>query len=170
MPLRRMSQPKSADFLSIAVRLLGFWLLWVVMVGTGAASLLVGIPAAAAAGWVSLQLIPPHRIGLRLLPALAFFAHFLKDAVVAGVEVAWLAFQPKMPLRPGFVSCPCHLPDGLKREGFSAVLSLLPGSLPCGWKDGVIELHCLDTEAPTARQVADVEARYRKLFVEWEES
>lgn len=128
--------------------------------GLKPAGLLIGLPAAALAAWVSIRLLPPSRSRPRLSGLLSLGLHFLWNSIVAGVDVAIRAFHPRLPLRAGFVTCECGIPAGSRRDLFLGMSSLMPGSLPVAEdQDGRIVLHCLDTEQPLAEEMADHEAR-----------
>lgn len=145
---------------ALSVRFSAFLILWLVLDGLKATGLLIGLPAAALVAWISLQLLPPSRGRPRFVALLSLGGHFLWSSVVAGVDVAIRAFHPRLPLHTGFVTCDCGIPAGSRRDLFLGMASLMPGSLPLGEdRDGRILLHCLDTEQPVARQMADHEAR-----------
>ena len=137
-----------------------FVALWLVLDGVKPAGLLIGLPAAALAAWISVLLLPPSRSRPRLMALLSLGWHFLWSSVVAGVDVAIRAFHPRLPLRTGFVTCECGIPTGSRRDLFLGMGSLMPGTLPVAEDEGGrIVLHCLDTEQPVAGQMADHEAR-----------
>jgi multicomponent Na+:H+ antiporter subunit E len=143
------------------VTLLG---LWIVFDGVKPEGLAIGAMTAALATWASLRLLPRSSKRLRIFPLLSLGGHFLWSSIVAGVDVAWRVFQPRMPLRPGFVTCDCGLPASTTRDLFLSMISLMPGSVPVADEDGRIIMHCLDTEQPVAAQVADNEARLRRAL------
>jgi multicomponent Na+:H+ antiporter subunit E len=143
----------------VLVRFGIFVALWLVLDGAKPAGLLIGLPAAALAAWISLPLLPPSRNRPRLMALLSLGLHFLRSSVVAGVDVAIRAFHPRLPLRTGFVTCECRIPTGSQRDLFLSMGSLMPGTLPVAEEDGRIVLHCLDTQQPVAKQTADHEAR-----------
>jgi multicomponent Na+:H+ antiporter subunit E len=81
--------------------------------------------------------------------------HFLRQSIVAGIDVAWRALDPRLRLRPGFVVYQAQLPPGTTRETFCAIMSLMPGTLPCGPAEGNgLTIHCLDVTQPVAEQLA----------------
>ena len=150
---------------STVVRAVGFFVLWMVVAGGDLADLAVGAVAALAATWASLRLLPPG--GSRVRPAaLARLAlGFLRQSVVAGVDVARRALDPRLPLHPGFVVYPVGLPPGPARNMFTALMSLLPGSVPTGSvENGGLLIHCLDVEQPVARQLAAEEALFARVI------
>ena len=143
-------------------RLAGFLGFWVVLDGIDPAGLLIGLGAAAAAAWTSLRLFPPSPGRFRIFPLTLLGLHFIWGSVLAGVDVARRAFAPRILMRQGFVTYACRLPAGTGRELFLAMTSLMPGSLPVEVNDGVVLMHCLDTEQPAASQMADHESRLLK--------
>jgi multicomponent Na+:H+ antiporter subunit E len=67
---------------------------------------------------------------------------------MAGVDVARRALDPRLPLRPGFVTYAPRLPPGGARDAFCALASLMPGTLPADTnEDGTLLVHCLDRTA-----------------------
>ncbi|MGB8463545.1 MAG: Na+/H+ antiporter subunit E [Terrimicrobiaceae bacterium] len=145
---------------SVLIRLAVFLAIWVVLAGADPVGLLVGLVTAAAAAWTSLDLLPPSPRRLRIFPLASLGRHFIWGSIVAGVDVAWRAFHPRLPVRPGFVTYACRVPAGTTRDLFLAMTSLMPGSLPTEVDErGVLLMHCLDTDQPLADQMADTEAR-----------
>jgi multicomponent Na+:H+ antiporter subunit E len=152
---------------SALLRLAVFLGIWIVLDGTDPAGLLVGLAAAAAATWTSLRLLPPFSGRLRIFSLALLGLHFVWGSIVAGVDVAWRAFHPRLPLRPGFVTYACRIPAGTVRDLFLAMTSLMPGSLPTDVDErGVLLMHSLDTEQPLADQMADNEARLLRALEE----
>ena len=72
--------------------------------------------------------------------------------------MAWRTLAPELRLKPGFVACPLDLPEGLARNTFATVTSLMPGTLPCGEENGVLIYHCLDIDQPVVEQLWAEEA------------
>jgi multicomponent Na+:H+ antiporter subunit E len=127
--------------------------------GAAAGDLLPGIVAALAATWTSLQLLPPGTARLQPRALTEFALRFLLQSILAGIDVARRALDPRLPLRPGFVRYPTGLPIGARRNTFTTVTSLLPGTLPVGADArGAVVIHCLDTGQSVAAQLAAEEA------------
>ncbi|VFU07687.1 Sodium:proton antiporter [Methylocella tundrae] len=142
-----------------------FFAFWLMISGRDLANLPVGAAAAAAATWTSLRLLPPGESRLRPLALAALILRFARQSVVSGVEVAWRALDPRLPLRPGFVAYPLRLPRGGARSAFCAFSSLLPGTLPTGIDDaGVLLVHCLDVEQPVAANLAAEESLFMRAL------
>jgi multicomponent Na+:H+ antiporter subunit E len=144
-----------------AVRAVGFFAIWVALSG----GLLPGIVAALAATWISLRLLPPDTTRLQPLALGKYVLRFLVQSLHAGADVARRALDPRLPLRPGFVRYPVGLPAGGRRNTFTTLTSLLPGTLPVGADEsGALLIHCLDTGQPVAAQLAAEEALLARII------
>ena len=155
----------SARARSVVARALGFFLYWVVLSGGGAVDILPGIIAALAAMALSLVLFPPRQGRLRLVPLGEYAVRFLGQSVIAGIDVARRAVDPRLPLHPGYVSYPLLLRRGPARNTFTTLTSLLPGTVPIGsdTHDALI-VHCLDVTQPVAAQLAAEEALLMRII------
>jgi multicomponent Na+:H+ antiporter subunit E len=76
------------------------------------------------------------------------------QSIVAGIDVARRALDPRLPLRPGFVSYPVCFPPGPARNAFTSLTSLLPGTVPAGDDGEHLVYHCLDVDQPVVAQLA----------------
>lgn len=131
-----------------------FALLWLALSGAAASALVPGALAVVAATAVSLHLLPPGDGRPRPLALARLVLRFVRQSVVAGVDVASRALQPSLPLRPGFVRFPVRLPPGPARDGFTTLTSLLPGTVPTGPDEsGALVVHCLDVRQPVVEQL-----------------
>ena len=113
-------------------RTAGFLAFWVILSGLNPADLPVGVLAAVIATWSSLRLLPPGRWSFRPIALTQLVLRFLRQSVGAGIDVAWRALDPRLPLRPGFVVYPVRFPPGPARNVFTTLTSLLPGTVPAG--------------------------------------
>jgi multicomponent Na+:H+ antiporter subunit E len=154
------SAPASASTARSAMsRAVGFFALWLILSGADPGGLPAGAIAVVAATWTSLRLLPAGR--WRASPAAmgVLVLRFLRQSVVAGMDVARRALDPRLPLRPGFVSYPVQLATGAARNTFCTLSSLLPGTLPAGADErGTLLVHCLDMDEPIAAQLNEEEA------------
>ena len=139
-------------------RAAGFLVLWLVLAGADVADLPAAAVAVVAATWTSLRLLPPgsSRPSPGALAELTL--RFAYQSVAAGVDVAWRALDPRLPLRPGFARYPVGFAPGPARNAFTTLTSLLPGTVPAGAERGHIVYHCLDVEQPVMSQLAAEEA------------
>ncbi len=135
-----------------------FLVFWGALIGLSPGVLAVGVVAAGIATWASLQLLPPGPQRVRLGALIALLPRFLWQSLLAGWQVARLAFSPKPQLRPGFVSFRSAYPPGHLRNTFATIASLMPGTLPCGESETEIVFHCLDVDQPILSELAEEEA------------
>lgn len=151
--------------LALFQRAMGFFVLWIMFTGTNLADLVAGAVAAVAATWASLRLLPPGTSRVRPVALIWFALRFLRQSVVAGVDVARRALDPRLPLHLGFVVYPVGLPRGPTRNMFSTLMSLLPGTVPSGSDaGGGILIHCLDIEQPVTAQLAAEEVLFATVI------
>lgn len=160
----------------------GFFGFWLLLAGPGvldgaagissggpaawAADVVLGLLASLAATRVSLRLLPPApgRIRLETLARLA--ARFLGQSILAGVDVALRAFDPRLPLNPGYLAYPLRIRADTDRALFGAYTSLMPGTLPVGSDTkGALVYHCLDLEKPIAAGLAEDEGLWRRVRI-----
>jgi multicomponent Na+:H+ antiporter subunit E len=133
-------------------------LFWSALIGLSPAALAVGVVAAGIATRASLQLLPPGPQGVRLGALIVLLPRFLWQSLLAGWQVARLAFSPRLRLSPGFVSFRSAYPPGHLRNTFATIASLMPGTLPCGESETEIVFHCLDVGQPVLAELAEEEA------------
>lgn len=139
--------------------------LWIALIGTGLTDLAIGAAAAVVAAWLSLRLLPPAGRAISWRALAGFALRLAWQSLVAGIDVARRAFDPRMPLRTGHVAFPTRLPAGPARDVFRAAMSLQPGALPVSAEtDGPILFHCLDTTWPVLAQLAAEEARFLRAL------
>jgi multicomponent Na+:H+ antiporter subunit E len=146
-------------------RAAAFFAFWLILTGFRAADLVVGILAAILATLASLRLMPPAPWRFRPIKLTKFVFRFFRQSITAGIDVAWRALDPRMPLQPGFVTCLTQMPEGPTLSAFCTISSLLPGTLPCGHDaGGGLVIHCLDVTQPVADQLAAEEALFIEAF------
>ena len=146
-------------------RAVGLGVLWLVLAGGNPVDLAPGAVAALAATWVSLHLLPPGAISVQPASLARFTFRFLRQSMVAGVDVARRALDPRLPLHPGFVVYHPRLPPGPSQHMFTTLMSLLPGTVPTGPAPGSgLLIHCLDVEQPITTQLAAEEALFSAVL------
>lgn len=129
---------------------------WAILAGADPKGIAAGAVAVPAAVWLSLRLLPADR----QLSVWRFALHipsFLSGSLVGGIDVTRRAFSLRMRLRPGWVEVPVDLPDG-GRAAMGGELSLMPGTLAAGTRDGRLLVHLLDTRAGFERSIPREEA------------
>jgi multicomponent Na+:H+ antiporter subunit E len=152
---------------SAVSRAVWFTCLWLILAGADLRDIPAAAAAVVAATWTSLRLLEPNasRRSPFAIVQLVFF--FLFHSIVAGMDVARRALNPRLPLRPGFLNYPTGLPCGMRRNLLATLTSLLPGTVPTGERDGQLVYHCLDIERPVLAELAAVEvALVRALYNE----
>lgn len=150
---------------SAASRAAWFSCLWLVLAGADPEDIPAAVAAVAAATWTSLRLLEPNasRRSPRAIVQLVLL--FLYHSIVAGADVARRALDPRLPLCPGFVAYPTRLSPGMRRNVFTTLTSLLPGTVPTGEENGQLVYHCLDVEQPVVTELAAEElALVRALY------
>jgi len=136
-----------------------FLAFWIVVAGIETADLIVGVLAAMAATWASLRLLPPGPRRLSFFVLARQAPRFVYQSIVAGLDVAWRALDPRLPLAPGFVIYEPRLPPGTAQDTFCTIMAMLPGTLPSGTdENGGLVIHCLDKNQPVAEQLAEEES------------
>jgi multicomponent Na+:H+ antiporter subunit E len=157
-PNIHFSSPSNSAALARGVFFLAFWL---ILTGFVLADLPAGLVAAASATWASLKLLPPEEHSPHPARLAQLMLRFLHQSVVAGIDAAWRALHPRLPLQPGFTSYRSMCPTEHLKSGFCTMASLRPGLLPAGFDaDGNIAVHCLDVTRPVAQQLAEEERRF----------
>src|SRR6516162_604552 len=79
----------------------------------GALTALAGI-------WASLLLLSPGQWRLDPVALSKLSLRFAIQSIVAGIDVARRALDPRMPLRAGFVNYPVRFPPGPTRNTFAS--------------------------------------------------
>jgi multicomponent Na+:H+ antiporter subunit E len=144
---------------SSTVRAAGFFGFWLILTGLSPADIPVGMLAAVLAARASGHLLPSGQWTLQPFALARLVLRFLRQSVAAGLDVAMRAFDPRLPLRLGFIDYRPRTQPGPVRSVFCTITSLLPGTLPCGPDKGDrIAVHCLDVSQPVAEQLATEEA------------
>ncbi|KAA5801645.1 hypothetical protein F1654_12190 [Alkalicaulis satelles] len=139
-------------------------LAWLVMTGGAAGALVYGLVAVLAAAALSLVLLPPGPRPAVLIRLAALAPDFLVRSILGGVDVAWRALHPHLPVRPGWINLPTRMTDGPARALFGAETSLLPGTLSAGCDGDGLKIHCLDLDARTRARLEAEEARLARAF------
>ncbi|MCO5063877.1 MAG: Na+/H+ antiporter subunit E [Rhizobiaceae bacterium] len=149
-----------------AVRAVALFAFWLALANWTIADVVAGAVAAGIASWASILLLPPAPHSSRSFLAIAQIAlFFLIQSFLAGLDVARRALDPRMPLQPGFVTCPMSLRGAMPRCAFRALMSLQPGSLPVEEQaGGVLLVHCLNKNQPVSQSFAREEMLFAKAF------
>ena len=150
---------------ALLVRAASLFGLWLIIAGAQLAEVVVGTLATAAAVFVSLRLSPPGHSRISLAGTVKLLCHLLYRSFGAGFDVAWRAIDPRLPLRPGFISFKSNFQPGPKCDAFCTIASLLPGTLPAGFdREGSLLVHCLDVQQPVADELNIEKSAFDRAF------
>jgi len=144
-------------------RWLAFFAGWVVLGPVHAADLAAGVIVSGLAAAASLRLLPQGPGRLRLSNLLSFAAGFMTGSFRAGWDVARRVAVVPPRVRPGIVTVPCAVPEGLARDTFRAITSLQPGMLPLSGHGPELRVHCLDVTSPVAASLSADAAAFLAL-------
>lgn len=138
-----------------------YGLLWMLL--TGGAGWGFGLVCTLAAAGTSLYLTAsPYTLQLQHLPAgIGFFLHALWSG---GWDVARRAYDPALPLHPGWVYYPLTQNHPRVNLVLSAMVGLLPGTLCSRIVDQQLLLHVLDTRHPWRPTVSRLETHLVQIL------
>lgn len=156
--------PPHARWRSFATSFAVLTLIWAVLTEFRVDALVFGVPAVLAGAALMFLLPAGHGWRLSLRGALVFAVWFAIQSVRGAVDVALRAFDPRMPLRPGFRRYPMALPKGAARVMFLNAITLLPGTLSAEVAGDEVIVHMLDTRADLAADLGALELRIAALF------
>lgn len=122
----------------------------------------IGAPAVAGAVIISVTLVPP--LGLVWREVMGFVPFFLWHSLKGGVDVAWRAFHPRLPITLELIEYPLRLPPGLPRVILVNTVSLLPGTLSAELGGQVLKVHVLDSLGDFLAQLEALEQRVGCMF------
>jgi multicomponent Na+:H+ antiporter subunit E len=159
-----MSQRAPFSLKVFAARFAFFFCIWLTVADWKIADAPVGVAASVFALWISLTLMPPGDVDIRLVPLAKLTFRLLSCSIIAGVDVARRALLPRLDLNPGLVAVPLTLEPGDCRNLFLLYQSLQPGSLPAGAESGQLQVHCLDVGRPVIDGVAADEDLFKKAI------
>jgi len=135
---------------------------WVALDGTGSLAVGAGFAllGAAAGAWLAPGLAYPWR-PLRLA---GFTLYFLVQSLRGGLDVAWRALHPALPIEPSFHEHLLRLEPGLPRTAFVSIVSLLPGTLSVVVDPARDQLLVHTLTPAAAGELAALEQRIARLF------
>ncbi len=150
------------DWSTVVLRALLFSLLWWALTDGTAGSWWIGAPAVAGAVIISVMLVPP--LGLVWREVMGFVPFFLWHSLKGGVDVAWRAFHPRMPITPELIEYPLRLPPGLSQVTMINITSLLPGTLSAEIEGQVLKVHVLDSRGDFLTGLKVLEQRAGRMW------
>lgn len=158
--MNRMDQ--SPDWSAIVSRSLLFSIMWWALTDGAVGSWWIGAPAVVCAVIVSVVLLPSS--GIVWLEVMGFVPFFLWHSLKGGVDVAWRAFHPRMPITPELIEYPLRLPNGLPQVMLVNTVSLLPGTLSADLDGRVLKVHVLDSRGDFLTGLKVLEQRAGRMW------
>ena len=137
---------------------------WLMIATWKPSDLPIGIAASALALWISLRLMPPTAVSLRLVPCAVLVFRLLVFSIIAGIDIARRALLPRVDLNPGFAGAALTLEPGTSRNAFLLCQSLQPGTLPTDTEGDRLQVHCLDISQPVVEAVALDEDLFKRAI------
>lgn len=148
--------------LSIVIRASLFSVIWWILADGDVSSWWIGVPAVSLAVSASIALVPPVSLVWHELFRFVFF--FLTRSLMGGVDVAWRACHPGMPIAPDLVDYPLRLPTGPLQVYMVNTVNLLPGTLSAELDHGILRVHVLDRHKDFAAELEAVEQGLARMF------
>lgn len=147
---------------ALFMRLVLFALLWWILAAGDTASWTLGAPLVMVSATMSLVLSKPTPWSA--WGALGFAPFFLWRSLRAGVDVAWRACVPSLPIAPAILTYRLRLPPGRARLFMTAVVSLLPGTLSAEVVRHRLCVHVLDRRSDAVSDLARLEEKVAQMF------
>jgi multicomponent Na+:H+ antiporter subunit E len=149
---------------TLAVRIAGFALLWLLLVEGNLRYTGMALLAILAAAVASMALSPVTGARWSLAGVARFTRYFVWQSIAGGFDVALRALSPAMPLDPGFVEFRLRLREEAARVLLANTMSLMPGTLSVELRGRMLRLHVLDRSTPVAALLRATERRVADLF------
>lgn len=134
---------------------------WLVLTGADPDGLALGA-LVVAVSFLAGSMLGARGSGVSPLAILQRLPFFLWRSLLGGIDVAWRALHPRMPLQPGWITVGTRLPRGALRAVVGGEFSLMPGTLVAGSRGDELLVHLLDTRSPVAEEVKEEEGRLLK--------
>ncbi len=138
--------------------------IWWLLTDGVTASWLIGLPSVVFAALVSTALIPQGTFVWHEL--VRFVPFFLVRSLKGGIDVAWRALHPSMPIAPVLFEYTLRISPGLPRVLVANTVNLLPGTLSTELTRDRLKVHVLDRRHDFGAEVAAVEHSVARLFGE----
>ena len=139
-----------------------FILIWWALTDGATTSWWIGAPAILIAVGTSLMLLPP--IPFVWYEFLKFLPFFFINSILGGIDVAWRAFHPNMPIDPDIIDYPTLLPPGLPQMFMANTINLLPGTLSTTLDQNVLKVHVLNKQKEYLTELKTVEKNVAQMF------
>jgi multicomponent Na+:H+ antiporter subunit E len=140
------------------------FMLWLVVTGGDADSLVVGIPTVLFAALTMSWLERPESTRWKFAQIIPFALFFLRSSLMGGIDVARRALLPALPIDPGFVQFAMRIEPCPAQVFFINAVSLLPGTLSAGLQGNQLCVHVIDKSQPNEVNLRELERQVARLF------
>jgi multicomponent Na+:H+ antiporter subunit E len=123
-----------------------------------------GFPVVTLATLATLGLRGEVEVRWRFIGLARFLPFFLGQSLRGGIDVAFRALNPNLPLVPLLFDYPLRIPHGPARVFLANTVSLLPGTCTIDLLQEHLRVHVLDGSLPITRSLQAVEERVAQLF------
>ncbi len=147
---------------TLVSRGLWFSLIWWVLTDGATNSWWIGAPTVLLALVASVALLAPMHFNW--FEFARFVPFFLVRSLLGGVDVAWRAFHPGMPIAPGLIEYPLRLSPGLAQVVMANAVSLLPGTMSVEIGQNCLNVHVLDGRKALFPELYAVEQGVARMF------
>ncbi len=124
----------------------------------------VAVAVIVAATLASFHILPLRSWQWSLRGLIAFMPYFLWQSFLGGLDVAWRAFHPRLPLDPGLQAFETRLPGQLPRVFLAWTISLLPGTASVTLEEQHLTIHVLNQDDQFSPKMIDLENRIGRIF------
>ncbi len=137
---------------------------WWCLTSGDTSSWLVGFPIIVLTAMLQSGLMRGYKYRYSVRSILKYLPYFARHTLIGGLDVAYRAFAPHLPIDPGFVNYKLRLPPGPWRVFFVNSISLLPGTLSCQLGEDCVEVHVLSQAPSTIDELKTLEEKIAEVF------
>lgn len=150
----------------VLFRALAFGTIWVLLTGAAAGSFVIGGLVVGAAVVTSMAFRTPGTGRMQVGGLARFVPYFLWHSIHGGVDVAFRALHPGLPLEPSVGRLPLRLQAGGRRTLFIGVVSLLPGTLSMELSGDELVVHLVGRRDRAFERLRELEEKIAGIFGE----
>ncbi len=162
--LNQRNLPTGKLLVHVVFRAVTLSLLWLALTDGDLGTWWLGALGIAVATLASLVLLPPAPRLWSPVGTLLFVGFFLRQSLIAGVDVARRSFSRGPDLDPAFIEYPLRLPEEDARVFFSNTISLLPGTLGTELRGKNLRVHTLAKKDDLHDELRHTEEVIARMF------
>ncbi len=92
---------------------------------------------------------------------------FLKELIIANIDVALRVVKPSLPINPGIVAVKTSLKDPLSKLILANSITLTPGTLTVDVKDDTLFIHWIDVkDKDIEKATEEISSKFEKILKE----